>query len=639
MIEKAYAKSYGSFEAINGGRAEEALRDLTGSPYEVFREELKQDVNKLWEKVLDADKKSYLMVCAKNNNGQGVAIEGRPEMKHPNGLVSGHAYSLIAANEVNASDGRQYKIVQVRNPWGNEIEWTGRFNDKDRLWTPQLKEQLNQQDREDGTFWMTFEDFCREFDNIGICKVHPNFVYNAIQKKVIIDNKTKTFPVLIHTRKAGTFYFSVDKEILKIHLENVEPYVRITIIKLENDTIKWIGSSAGFDRNINIKCNINPGTYLALVDFTPQKFPTNSPNRIVTFSSYGEDIASLQEVKLTKKQMTHHPENLGSFNLFTDVLEEKKAGMEMIRLMPSDPNAPISFWLILQVQNQSVCDGSRDAETFEVNLGNTGIFRNKINDQTVQIELKYRTGQAGTPDTSYLNIVRPLLSNYKPYYPVNTKTGEVSKKPQPSAPQPAPAPANNFPTGGFMNDLGQYAQTGGYDNYNNQQPDPAPEPNTNTWGQYGNDQWDQPANNNQGWGQQNETTNWPEQPSQDHGNDQWGQQQQEDPYSGYDGISQGDLGGRGGQGHGGHGGRGNNRWDAIQNEDFDNWGIQNQTGWGHHPSSNQWGHHPSSNQWGHHPSSNQWSSSTYSYSNDGGETWITNTTNSGQPEQGGFNRW
>jgi hypothetical protein len=680
MIEKAYAKSYGSYEAINGGRAEEALRDLTGSPYELFKDELKQDINKLWDKVLDADKKNYLMVCAKNNNGQGEVIEGRPEMKHPNGLVSGHAYSLIAAHEVTGSDGRQYKIVQVRNPWGNNVEWTGRFSDRDRLWTPQLKQQLKQEERADGTFWMPFEDFCREFDDIGICKVHPNFVYNSIQKKVVLDNETKTFPMLIHTRKEGTYYFSVDKENPKIHLENVEPYVRITIIKLDNDTVKWVGSTAGFERNVNVKCKINPGTYLALVDISPQQFPTKSPNRLITFSSYGEDIASLQEVKLTKKQMTHleimafnlwgvkdakaawkrnkNPQNLGRFNLFTDVLEEKDAGMTMQRIMPSDPNAPLNMTLNVQVQNQAACDGSRDAETFKVDLGNTGIFYGKVNDQSVQISAGFKSGQAGAPDTSYLNIVRPLLTNFKPSYPNNTKTGVVSEKPQPSAPQPAPTPApqpaptpapgptpakptNNFPTDDLMNKFGQYAQTGGYNNNQPVQPvqpaKPQPAPTNNTWDQQSDD-WNQPTSGNQGWGQQNQTTNWWDQPSQDQGHNQWGQQH-DDPYSGYGGYSQGGFGGRGGhglggrgggQGNGGHGGRGQNRWDAFQDDDFGRWGNQNYSGgWGEQPSNNQWGQ----------PTSNQWSSTTTSYSNDGGNTWNTQTTNNGKPGSGGFKWW
>jgi len=44
------------------------------------------------------------------------------------GLVYGHAYAVLAANEVEG-----HKLVQVRNPWGR-TEWTGDWSDNSQLW-------------------------------------------------------------------------------------------------------------------------------------------------------------------------------------------------------------------------------------------------------------------------------------------------------------------------------------------------------------------------------------------------------------------------------------------------------------------------------------------------------------------------
>jgi hypothetical protein len=49
-------------------------------------------------------------------------------------------------------------IVQVRNPWGH-YEWKGDWSDKSELWTDELKEEVNLVERDDGVFWISFEDF------------------------------------------------------------------------------------------------------------------------------------------------------------------------------------------------------------------------------------------------------------------------------------------------------------------------------------------------------------------------------------------------------------------------------------------------------------------------------------------------
>jgi hypothetical protein len=53
---------------------------------------------------------------------------GQGEHKREDGLVEGHAYSLIQARRVKRTDtGEVLRFLQLRNPWGT-LEWKGKTN-------------------------------------------------------------------------------------------------------------------------------------------------------------------------------------------------------------------------------------------------------------------------------------------------------------------------------------------------------------------------------------------------------------------------------------------------------------------------------------------------------------------------------
>jgi hypothetical protein len=63
------------------------------------------------------------------------------------GLVPGHAYTikdLFQGVEITRKGVKQkVDLIKLRNPWG-AFEWNGEFGDKDPVWTPQLRELLQQ---------------------------------------------------------------------------------------------------------------------------------------------------------------------------------------------------------------------------------------------------------------------------------------------------------------------------------------------------------------------------------------------------------------------------------------------------------------------------------------------------------------
>ncbi|CAH2987358.1 unnamed protein product [Chilo suppressalis] len=172
LLEKAYAKLHGSYEALKGGSTCEAMEDFTGGVTEMY------DVAELPPNFYTILLKAY-----ERNSLMGCSIEPDPnvlEAETPVGLIRGHAYSITRVKYVDIeTPGRAGKIplLRLRNPWGNEAEWNGPWSDKSPEWRfiPESeKEELGLTFDDDGEFWMSMKDFAQHFDRVEICNLNPD---------------------------------------------------------------------------------------------------------------------------------------------------------------------------------------------------------------------------------------------------------------------------------------------------------------------------------------------------------------------------------------------------------------------------------------------------------------------------------
>ena len=131
--------------------------------------------DKLWCVLHKGHKKKFLLAASINRNA------GNADLQRRCGLGVGHAYGIIRVVESRALDGR--KVLQVRNPWGNETEWNGALSDGDMIWrrNPKLRSELDFSKENDGTFWIGFEDFRKHFSSITVCRYRESFVYSAVK--------------------------------------------------------------------------------------------------------------------------------------------------------------------------------------------------------------------------------------------------------------------------------------------------------------------------------------------------------------------------------------------------------------------------------------------------------------------------
>uniref|UniRef100_A0A8C8AQT4 Calpain 8 n=1 Tax=Otus sunia TaxID=257818 RepID=A0A8C8AQT4_9STRI len=167
LLEKAYAKLNGSYEALTGGSTMEGFEDFTGGISESY--ELRRAPSDLYQIIQKALRAGSLLGCSIDIT-TAAEIEAMTSLQ----LVKGHAYSVTGAEEVYYR-GRPEKLVRLRNPWG-KCEWTGAWSDNASEWNyvdPKQKQALDKK-VDDGEFWMAFSDFQRQFTRLEICNLTPD---------------------------------------------------------------------------------------------------------------------------------------------------------------------------------------------------------------------------------------------------------------------------------------------------------------------------------------------------------------------------------------------------------------------------------------------------------------------------------
>lgn len=191
LLEKAYAKSHGSYSAISGGHIAEAFLDLTGAPTLCYRlhNDSSFEPRSFWYKLLQYRRQRLPMGCGTDSSAVGI--------------IGRHAYSILDVVELknvsfaffqetgvahgNVSGFTEYdgtvRLLKIRNPHGRG-EWKGDFSDQSKVWERLLQEKQPQQQRDtttattnlnvqrtmknDGTFWIDYDNFLMGFSNVDV---------------------------------------------------------------------------------------------------------------------------------------------------------------------------------------------------------------------------------------------------------------------------------------------------------------------------------------------------------------------------------------------------------------------------------------------------------------------------------------
>ncbi|KAM4663042.1 calpain-6 [Discoglossus pictus] len=181
LLEKAYAKLAGSYEALDGGSTADAIVDFTGAVTETYNITKGQycanliEQTRLFVNLLKVYRRGGLISCSIKPSFNDIM-----EAVTPLGLVKGHAYSVTKVKKLPLGQralcfGKTEKLfmIRMRNPWGKR-EWRGAWSDESEEWkkvSQSEKEALGLTVQDDGEFWMTFEDWCKNFTHADVCRL------------------------------------------------------------------------------------------------------------------------------------------------------------------------------------------------------------------------------------------------------------------------------------------------------------------------------------------------------------------------------------------------------------------------------------------------------------------------------------
>ena len=209
LLEKMWAKLHGHYDRIAGGLEYETIRDLCGAPGYFFRG-IDDDT---FEKIFEYDEQNFMMGCSLSDEYDQALAEKQ-------GIVAGHAYTLLSAAEVLDTNGNNVRLVKLRNPWGSG-EWLGDWSDSSPLWTDELREQVGFDGRkDDGIFWMDFNDFKDVYGFWSVNKYIDGGKFNyQVMNSIYTNNKqfrdryknNEYYLTKIVTRQKGMHTFAVSQ--------------------------------------------------------------------------------------------------------------------------------------------------------------------------------------------------------------------------------------------------------------------------------------------------------------------------------------------------------------------------------------------------------------------------------------------
>lgn len=341
LLEKAWAKLYCNYERIEAGLTRDVLGDLTGAPTKIVW----TDDPNLWDEMLNAFKKNYLLTAGAVEEEQMSKIQFKMEQigKQAKGMVTGHAYSLIGCYEI-----MKERLVKLRNPWGWG-EWQGPWGDSDPMWntlTEEEKDEVGYVKKDDGSFFMSFENFKDIYSDMQICMVNDDYQYEAFELTV---SKKETVYVEILIEEEGEYFFTILQRSLRKMVETPNYDISkgtIVLARVNGEKLEFEAALTRTHREVFVGKELKKGTYICSckVDWCWAKEGT------FVFTTYGVDFVKVRILPKVEEFL----EKVYSSRVRKTMNKGKLKGVNAERVVEIFPAEGYGYYFVGNMENKSI---------------------------------------------------------------------------------------------------------------------------------------------------------------------------------------------------------------------------------------------------------------------------------------------
>ncbi|XP_033715319.1 calpain-10 isoform X7 [Tursiops truncatus] len=328
LLEKVYAKVYGSYEHLWAGQVADALVDLTGGLAERWNLKDMAGASGQQDRPRGAERRTCRQLLSLKDRGL-LSCSVLSPRTGTRALGEFHAFIVSDLQELRDRAGQSILLLRIQNPWGRRC-WQGPWREGGEGWnrveSAAQSELLSQ--LQEGEFWVEEDEFLREFDEVTIgfpiseaghlqslcsgralchtqelpgawvkgqsaggCRNYSGFPSNPKFWLRVCEPSEVYMAVLQRPRLRTAGHPGRDYQAVGLHIWKVEKR-RVSLPKALSAPPVAGTACHAYDREVHLRCELAPGYYLAV----PSTFLKDVPGRFLlrVFSSGRVCLSAIQ---------------------------------------------------------------------------------------------------------------------------------------------------------------------------------------------------------------------------------------------------------------------------------------------------------------------------------------------------------